>query len=237
MEISSNLTEALSMRKYINCEIHGENAQARFNGTCELCYQQKEQEIADKLNIEVKRKKFIEKQLKSNIEQDIVDKDCDFGFYKPLTEAAIDFKCKCVAYEYDKNILCCGLPGNGKSHVGYALINQALKKDMTAFHVLFYNLNKIYIKKEEQYNYLIKCDFLVIDEYGIQDSDYTGGLLYMVIDERMRRGKWTMIITNLNSEEFKQKLSSALYSRFTKSVLTLNTSWEDYRKNGKVKND
>lgn len=229
MEVSQNLIdEFIKMKDSIqlfNCEIHGINN----NNTSKTCYQCKtEKELQETLENE--RKIFAQKQKNANIEADIIDKDNTFDTYIPLNDNAIQFKRQAVAYKYDKNILACGSSGNGKTHIGYALINQALQNDMTAFHVLFYNLNRIYIKHTDQYEYLIRCDFLVIDEFGIQDSDYTNGLLYMVIDERTRRGKWTMVITNLTVTEFRAKISTALLSRFKQSdILMLNTDWDDYR--------
>jgi len=229
MEVSQNLIDAFNKIKYslklFECEKHGIDEK----NTSKTCYKCKiEQEVLEE--IENSRKIFAQKQKKANIDEDIVAKDSTFDNYVPTNNKAIDFKNKVLSYKYDKNILACGNTGNGKTHMGYALINQALQNNMTAFHILFYNLNRTYIKHEDIYNYLIRCDFLVIDEFGIQDSDYTGGILYMVIDERTRRNKWTMVVTNLTATEFRSKISTSLLSRFKQNdILMLNTDWDDYR--------
>ncbi len=232
MEQTDNLIQTLEKMRDsfvpFNCEKHGQNDK-NTPISCVTC--KNEAEELERINTE--KTAFAEKQNKANIQEDILGRNYNFDNYYPTCENSFNFKRRIATYAYNKNLLLCGKCGTGKSHMGYALINQALKNDMTAFHVLFYNLNHIYIKKEDKYQYLLRCDFLVIDEFGIQETDYTSGLLYMILDERNRRGKYTMLITNLSVDEFKSKLPPQLYSRYKEKdrILVCVTDWEDYRLN------
>jgi DNA replication protein DnaC len=226
--------DKLSTRNFMHCELHGDNAEATLIGTCSLC--KKDEEIK-KQALEDKQS-FIKKQEKANIQQDIIYKDASFDNYYPTCQKSRLFKLELSNYNYDCNILLCGNSGTGKSHIAHALVNKALLNDKTAYYALFYRLARLQIKHENEFEYMLKCDFVVIDEFGVQESDYKNSLIYDILDSRARRGKWTMLVTNLCGEEFASKLPTALQSRLKLNILQItDIDWDDYRIKKGVKNE
>ncbi len=211
---------------YIDCPVHGVKSQATIGGKictqCSILEREKEE-------MKLQQQEFIERQTRANIEPGCIYGDSSLENYIPTCDKSVKILEKLKHYDYDSNILMCGNTGNGKTHLSHALINRALRDKKTAYYAYFYDLSNIKIRKEHIFEHILKCDCLVIDEFGINDSDYKSVLLHEIIDKRTRYGKWTIIITNLSTEDFRNNISEQLLSRLKRDVLTLNFCWEDYR--------
>ncbi len=231
-------------KKFIDCEIHGKNVEATTLGNCCLCRKDKE-------NMTNEAKRFEKLQ-----EYALVPpfyRTATFDNYLPTCDKAKDYKNRLLNYDYKSNMLFIGSPGTGKTHLACALLNQAVHSAMSGMYVPFYRAMKYKITQPETFNKVISCDFLVIDEFGVQDSISKRDLLQEIIDERclartIDNFKATVIISNLplspkqgEREEAKKNgielplyfvdaVADATKSRLKQSFTWVDDfSWDDYR--------
>jgi DNA replication protein DnaC len=210
-------------RHYINCEIHGERQETLINGICRQCKVDKEQkELA-----EYDRSVIMNNKRNSNISERFIN--ANFDNYIPTNKKSEELLKFCKNYEFDKNIILIGKVGNGKTHLACALIDKILKQKKSAVYIQFYKLTHLKINKPNLFEEVVYCDFLVIDEYGVQESDFKTNLLFEIINERYNEVMPTMLISNLSTENFKKSLSEAVISRLKDNHISKTCDWEDYR--------
>ena len=223
-EIDNNINFLLK-KYFINCGIHGKT-EALLNGKCIQCIIDKEKELEkiEELNT------FRNKQIKSGIVNNSIYKDASFDNYYCKNEKQIVFKNTLNNYNYDSNLILSGNCGTGKTHLAIALINRAIKSNKKCYYVGFYEIAKMYVKNETLFEYLLNVDFLVIDEFGVQDTEFKSGLLFEILDKRAIINKATCLITNLSIEEFKGKVSIPIQSRLKVNCQVIQgLNWQDYR--------
>lgn len=232
MDVSNELIaqfQQLAIKQVMNCEKHGNNVEALMNGGCRLCRDADvaAQEEANRL------KKFRELQYKAFLPVDCIYLNASFMNYTPSCIFAAEIKSRLISYQFDKNILFTGTTGIGKTHLSMALLNKALDMGKTGFYIQFYKLAMLKIQQKDKYEYMLSCDCLILDEFGVNETDYKGGVLYEIIDERAFRGKYTILLSNYDSKVLKSKLPDAIYSRLQENCMAfLDCKWEDYRKKG-----
>lgn len=212
-----------------DCEIHGDAVSALLNGKCAICHQYK----LNKSNAEETQRLLAQCKLDIGIPPRFIK--ATFANYAPQNEKAIKLLEFCKSYDFKSNLIMLGNTGNGKTHLGCAIIDQALTKRLTCSYVQFYRLAEIKLKKPNILQDLIACDLLVIDEYGVQDSDFKNNLLYEVVNERYNNLGNTVIISNLAIEAFRQSIGDPLYSRLKSNVIVKSCDWDDYRLKGAKK--
>lgn len=130
----------------------------------------------------------------------------------------------------------CGKPGTGKTHLGSAIYN-ALEEEGLApvylrastFFNCFLGMDGATINKISAYFSRVSC--LMLDELGrTACSAYEANRILEILDERMRFGRPTVFITNLDKSALRSGLGDAIASRAASAFYTLSFDGEDYRK-------
>ncbi|MBE6948116.1 MAG: DNA replication protein DnaC [Ruminococcaceae bacterium] len=82
-------------------------------------------------------------------------------------------------------------------------------------------------RESEKYN---DCDLLIIDDLGTEmPGQFTTAALYTLINDRILRGKSTIISTNLNTEDLSYRYNSQITSRLRGNFQRLAFLGEDIR--------
>jgi DNA replication protein DnaC len=206
-----------------NCTIHGDNVESLINRKCALCYKQKIEdqeliELQERLS-RIKELSLIPKRFRNSL----------FDNYYPTNEKSQLFLEFCKEYEFNINVLMLGSTGTGKTHLACSLMDRGIKIGLSCNYIKFYQLADIKIRKPKLFDELLICGFLVIDEYGQQDSDFKSHLLSEIIDLRYDNEVYTVLISNLAADKFRDSIPAPLYSRLKENVIVKNCEWEDYR--------
>ncbi|MGW7889958.1 ATP-binding protein [Staphylococcus xylosus] len=210
-----------------------DGCQCEFN---EL-YRQKIQK--DRIRVKGRRLKRMFKY--SHISEEI--KDATFEQYEPNNEIQIRAKRACERYaiNFDKenkqSLVLTGPYGVGKSHLAMAVVNYLVEKDYTA---LFMNVEGIVTMFRETYNdkskytaseihnEIRRVDLMVIDDYGVELTDYGRTQLFQVMENRV--GKHNIITSNLRLEQMtNNKADARIFSRITKNCTAFEITGEDQR--------
>ena len=147
-------------------------------------------------------------------------------------------------------LIMCGKNGNGKTHLGTAVVYESIFNGLGGCYITSSNLC---IKYESAIGYKTKMsreeivDFystvqgvLVIDEcckYFV-NPDLEKFLLIQIICNRYENNLPTVLISNANKKEFLDFLGKAVFDRFTEVCTTLDFNWESKRVTlREVKND
>lgn len=194
------------------------------------------------------REKMQEKQLRldrmfkySHISEEI--KDATFEQYEPLNEIQFRTKRACEKYaiNFDKknkqSLILSGSFGIGKSHLAMSIVNALVDKGYTA---LFMNVegivtmfretnnNNSKYRASEIHNEIRRVDLMVIDDYGVELTNYGRGQLFQVMENRV--GKHNIITSNLSLEQMtKNKEESRIFSRITKNCTAFELTGADQR--------
>ncbi len=208
--------------RHINCDIHGENVKCYINGRCEQCaiieqYNKIALKDADAFNKYQQRVGIPKRYLTAT-----------FKSYIPKNEKSKELLDFFVNYAGSQNLLLLGKTGTGKTHLACAFLNQYRDNRI---YIPFYKISELKINAPHEFDRLLSCNYLVIDEYGVLASDFNNNLLFYIINERYNNEKPTMIISNLTVEKFKDSTSDAVKSRLKEDVITKICDWEDYRIN------
>lgn len=155
-----------------------------------------------------------------------------FDNYRISNQHQANIVSKLREFTGDTNLIMAGQKGNGKTHLAISLIDKLLHDGKSCCYIKFYDLAKLSIKDTTLMHHVVNCDFLVIDEFGTNSSDYKTNILFEVIDKRYDRLKHTTLVSNLTMGEIKDAISETAYSRLKENCLALNFNWEDYRLQG-----
>ena len=209
----------------VNCEIHGNNIPGLLNGKCEACATTEQEKKHNTLY----QQEFINYQVQVGIPLLFINST--FDNYKPLTTKATELLDTMRNHDQNSNIVLCGKTATGKTHLACALLNRNLNK--SAKYTTFYKLNDLKIRQPEKFEKLLTCKFLVIDECGISITDAANHLLFHIINERYNNMLYTMLISNLSLQKFRQAIGEPVYSRIKENAIAFDCDWEDYRINHK----
>ena len=102
-----------------------------------------------------------------------------------------------------------GPVGTGKSYVAGGIANDLLKREvtvkMTNFNTIIDDIFPL-ADKTEYINALASYQLLIIDDLGVErNSEYALGIIFSVIDRRIRSGRPLIITTNLPLKEIKSE--------------------------------
>ena len=102
-----------------------------------------------------------------------------------------------------------GPVGTGKSYVAGCIANDLLKREvtvkMTNFNTIIDDIFPL-ADKTEYINALASYQLLIIDDLGVErNSEYALGIIFSVIDRRIRSGRPLIITTNLPLKEIKSE--------------------------------
>lgn len=147
--------------------------------------------------------------------------------------------------------------GVGKSHMAVALIRQYLEsispeydeqkrefyiRDTQLVQPIFIEVPELLLRIRDTYNdknqetekdivdYFTQTPFLVLDDLGTEKaSDFSTLMLYLIINRRSTSGKATIITSNLDLEEIKEKLSERVSSRIRGMCQFIHMTGNDRR--------
>lgn len=131
-----------------------------------------------------------------------------------------------------------GLPGTGKSHLAGAVL-QAIMPQHAGLYItcmgLIRAVRSTWRKDSERseahvLQMLCSVPLLVLDEIGVQyGTDGEQTILFDVLDRRYRDLQPTILITNQNTDGFKQFVGERSYDRLIETCRWVSFDWESYR--------
>lgn len=131
-----------------------------------------------------------------------------------------------------------GMPGTGKSHLAGAAL-QAIMPQHAGLYITCMGViravrgtwRKDSERSEAQVlNTLGGVPLLVLDEIGVQyGTDGEQTILFDVLDRRYRELQPTILLTNQNTEGFKQFVGDRTYDRLIETCKWVQFDWESYR--------
>lgn len=202
-----------------HCKKHGDYVEADHRGNCVNCLREADSK---------RKQQRLQAEKLARIKNAGIGRiyhDANFDNCKPeQNQVASQLK----NYKFDKNIVLIGKTGTGKTYLSCALINSVIN-EKDCYFVKFYKLTDIKIRDNEKFEAMINSNLLIIDEFGVQDTDFKGALAYEIYDYRYENNLPTMLVTNLNAEELKSRMSDALYSRIKSNCLVLVLGGADLR--------
>ena len=161
---------------------------------------------------------------------------------RQLTEAARR-KCEKWAGSYPdvpfRNVLLTGKSGLGKTFLLHAMANRLVERGMNVLTISAYRFFRTaredYFERENSLEELMDIPVLMIDDLGTEPlmKNVTVELLFSLLNERLIRGKATIISTNLTLEELRERYTERIVSRINDphNSLVIALEGKDLRKN------
>ena len=139
-----------------------------------------------------------------------------------------------------KNLLFYGTVGTGKSFLSGCIANSLLEKGFSVVYFsavsLFETLSRFSFggnAKESLYNFckeLYNYDLVIVDDLGTEVlSSFVTSQLFSLLNEREMRRKSTIISTNLNLSELRDRYSDRVFSRVSKNFGLCKLTGPDVR--------
>lgn len=147
----------------------------------------------------------------------------------------------CVKYanEFNENsesLLFFGKTGLGKTHLSLAIANEVIKQ---GYDVVYGPISRIIGSIEREHFSgsdratllnVIDCDLLILDDLGTEfTTPFVVSTIFDIVNSRILNKKPTVINTNLEFEELKQKYSDRIVSRIAGSYRMLQFFGDDIR--------
>jgi len=138
------------------------------------------------------------------------------------------------------NLLFYGTVGTGKSFLSGCIANELLQRGHSVVYFsavsLFETLARYSFgsfEKETLYNFckdLYNYELVIVDDLGTEvTNSFVQSQLFSLLSERILRGRSTIISTNLNLGEFRDRYSDRVFSRVTRSFTICLLTGPDVR--------
>ena len=142
-----------------------------------------------------------------------------------------------------KDILLTGKSGLGKTFLLHAMADRLIERDVNVLIISAYRmleiLRKSYFDQEQDSSDLLNTEVLMIDDLGSEPlmQNITVEQLFNLLNERQNKGLSTVISTNLNLVEFRERYTERIASRLTdaRCCLVLSFDGKDIRKEESLK--
>ena len=150
--------------------------------------------------------------------------------------------CKEWADAYPKqksrDILLSGKSGLGKTFLMHAMADRLIERDVNVLIISAYRMLEIlrrsYFENDGGAADLLEASVLMVDDLGSEPlmQNITVEQLFNLLNERQNKGLSTMISTNLNLVEFRERYTERIASRLTDAqyCMVLNLTGKDIRK-------
>lgn len=170
----------------------------------------------------------------------------------PMTELAymklVVKRCRAFAENFKKeggNILFTGSTGVGKTFLTNCIAKELIDRYVSVIYLSSHDLFEIFSKHkfsygpeedlEETYRHILECDMLIIDDLGTEmNNTFVSSQLFYCINERLNRGKGTMISTNLSMDMLRDTYSDRVTSRLMSHYTTIPLYGGDIRMKKRV---
>ena len=139
------------------------------------------------------------------------------------------------------SLLLRGPTGTGKTHVSLAIAHTAAGKGYAVVYgpvqVLLHQLEKEHFGRAEgdSEDRMLECDLLVLDDLGAEfSSAFYTACLYNLINTRMLEGRTTILSTNLNQNQIRERYGDPIASRITGTFVPLLFMGRDIRQKNRL---
>ena len=134
-----------------------------------------------------------------------------------------------------------GFAGVGKTFASKCIANEISKKGHSVCFVTAFQMNELFLKYHTTFGSekasiltpLLESDLLVIDDLGTEPilTNVTINYLYLVLSERERFSKQTIITTNLSTSNLKENYGDRIHSRLLNKEISafFNVKGDDLR--------
>lgn len=210
--------------------------------TCECVVEREEAEIREAQNFAKKREieklfsisNLGERFSKSTFES-FLDRNGSETAYKVAVKYVKTFK------EWNgESLMLWGEPGNGKTHLAAAIVNELSKK---GYIVVFQSVPELLQRIRSTFNSenkenetqimraLLECDLLILDDIGAEKTtEWVEEKLFNIIDGRYRKELPTLYTSNLEPKELKNQVGKRSYDRMVETSLTVKNEAASYRR-------
>lgn len=210
--------------------------------TCECVVEREEAKIREAQNFAKKREieklfsisNLGERFSKSTFES-FLDRNGSETVYKVAVKYVKTFK------EWNgESLMLWGEPGNGKTHLAAAIVNELSKK---GYIVVFQSVPELLQRIRSTFNSenkenetqimraLLECDLLILDDIGAEKTtEWVEEKLFNIIDGRYRKELPTLYTSNLEPKELKNQVGKRLYDRMVETSLTVKNEAASYRR-------
>lgn len=150
--------------------------------------------------------------------------------------------CQRFVQEFDEkfdNLLLYGSAGTGKTFLSNCIAKELIESGHTVIYLtasqLFdileqHKFNHNDVQVEEQFQGIMDCELLIIDDLGTELSNtFTNTQLYVCINERMLSERSTIISTNLPLEDLTSFYSERIVSRLLSQYKMMKLFGQDIR--------
>ena len=166
--------------------------------------------------------------------------DYDFNFQPSVDKARIMDLATLRFLENNENVIFCGTPGVGKTHLAVALGTIAAKQRYSVYFISFHELisqlrkAKFENRLETRIKWFCRYRLLCIDEVGYEKMDNdTANLFFNLVAKRYEKSS-TIITTNLLFSKWPEVfgdpiLTNALLDRLLHHCVVMNINGASYR--------
>lgn len=210
--------------------------------TCECVVEREEAKIREAQNFAKKREieklfsisNLGERFSKSTFES-FIDRNGSETAYKVAVKYVKTFK------EWNgESLMLWGEPGNGKTHLAAAIVNELSKK---GYIVVFQSVPELLQRIRSTFNSenkenetqimraLLECDLLILDDIGAEKTtEWVEEKLFNIIDGRYRKELPTLYTSNWEPKELKNQVGKRSYDRMVETSLTVKNEAASYRR-------
>lgn len=210
--------------------------------TCECVVEREETKIREAQNFAKKREieklfsisNLGERFSKSTFES-FLDRNGSETAYKVAVKYVKTFK------EWNgESLMLWGEPGNGKTHLAAAIVNELSKK---GYILVFQSVPELLQRIRSTFNSenkenetqimraLLECDLLILDDIGAEKTtEWVEEKLFNIIDGRYRKELPTLYTSNLEPKELKNQVGKRSYDRMVETSLTVKNEAASYRR-------
>lgn len=152
-------------------------------------------------------------------------------------------RCRAFAENFKEkggNILFTGSTGVGKTFLTNCIAKELIARYVSVIYLSSHDLFEIFSKHkfgygseedlEETYRHILECDMLIIDDLGTEvNNTFVSSQLFYCINERLNRGKGTIVSTNLSMDMLRDTYSDRVTSRLMSHYTTIPLYGGDIR--------
>lgn len=168
-----------------------------------------------------------------------------YQIYRPEQQRAIatcrNYLANFGQYGAVKNMVFCGSTGTGKNHMASAICNalNATGKSAVVATALEIQMkaraarrHDSPITEDKVITSFANVDLLVLDEIELGSTqDYDSKIVNAVIDQRVTKGKGTIVLTNMSCDQFGVYVGERIADRLFASFYLVECFWPSYRTN------